>query len=149
MRQEQEKAEGLRHTRRVVALELRVVGLTGGVPDGIGCTHRESQLAPSVLEFRSHLTVLKLRPSGPSHSHGTSFLPEHRGRKGRVIQHLRGVRLERGDRGGLERDGADPLPLAVDEVHLRGVVLAVPDDRIDGDAVGAGITRRTRRGCRR
>ena len=98
-------------TRGVVALELSVVGLSGAVPEGIGCAHR--------------------------------------GRKGRVVEDLRGVRLERGDRRGLERDGPDPLALAVDEVHLRGVVLAVPDDRIDGDAVGAGITRRTRRGCRR
>ena len=56
----------------------------------------------------------------------------HRGRKGRVIQHLRGVRLEGGDRRGLQGDVAHPLALAVEEVHLRGVVLAVLDDRGDG-----------------
>ena len=84
-----------------MALELAVVGLTGGVPEGIGCAHR--------------------------------------GRKGRVIQHLRGVRLEGGDRRGLEGDVAHPLALAVEEVHLRGVVLAVPDDSSHRLPVGAGI----------
>jgi hypothetical protein len=133
-RQEQEKAEGLRLTQGVVGLELTVVGLVGRVADGLPA-HRESQLAPLVLELRSHLTVLKLRPSGPSHSHGTLFLPEHRGRKGRVIQHLGGVRLEGDDRRGLERDVADPLAVVVEEVHLRGIVLAVPDDALDGLAV--------------
>ena len=87
-------------TRRVVALELSVVGLTGAVADGLAA---------------------------------------HRGRKGRVREHLGGVRLEGGDRRGLEGDVAHPLALAVEEVHLRGVVLAVPDDWIDGNAIGAGI----------
>ncbi|HQE10937.1 MAG TPA: hypothetical protein PLN60_10575 [Bacillota bacterium] len=44
----------------------------------------------------------------------------------RVGESLGGVRIERGDRRGLERD------VAVDEVHLRGVVLAVADDGGDG-----------------
>jgi hypothetical protein len=50
-----------------------------------------------------------------------------------------GVRVKRGDRGGLERDGADPLAVVVDEVHLRGVVLAVPDDALDGLAVAGRV----------
>jgi len=66
-------------------------------------------------------------------------VPAHRGREGRVGESLRRVRVERGDRGGLERDVPDPLPLAIDEVHLRGIVLAVPDDGGDRLAVGAGI----------
>jgi len=88
-------------TRRVVALELTVVGLAGEVPLG-------------------H--------------------PAHRGREGRVSHRLRGVCIEGGDRGGLERDVSDALAgLLVDEVHLRGIVLAVPDDRVDKDAVGVGV----------
>ena len=62
----------------------------------------------------------------------------HRGCEGRVRESLRGVRLERGDRGGLQGDGPDLLAI-VDEVHLRGVVLAVPDDRGDGLTVAVGI----------
>ena len=64
----------------------------------------------------------------------------HRGCKGRVVERFRGVRLERGDRGGLQGDGPDALAgIPVDEVHLRSVVLAVPDDGRDRLAVGAGI----------
>ena len=67
-------------------------------------------------------------------------LPTHRGREGRVAHHCGGVCLERGDRRGLERDVPDPFSgLLVDEVHLRGVVFAAPDDRGHGLAVGAGI----------
>ena len=44
----------------------------------------------------------------------------------RVGEGLGGVRIEAGDRRGLERD------VAVDEVHLRGVVLAVADDGLAG-----------------
>ena len=87
-------------TRRVVALELAVVGLSGAVPHGLAA---------------------------------------HRSCEGRIREHLRGVRLEGGDRRGLQGDVAHPLALTVEEVHLRGVVLAVPDDRIDGDAIRAGI----------
>jgi hypothetical protein len=48
--------------------------------------------------------------------------------------------VEGGDRGGLQGDGPDPLAdILVDEVHLCGVVLAVPDDGRDRLAVGAGI----------
>ena len=75
----------------------------------------------------------------PLRSCRTSCLPEHRGRKGRIREGLRGVRLEGGDRRGLERDVAHPLALAVEEVHLRGVVLAVPDDSSHRLPVGAGI----------
>jgi len=84
---------------------------------------------------RSHLTVLTLLPSRRSRS-----APVRASRsKGRVRESFRGVRVERGDRGGLERDVPDALPLAVDEVHLRGAVLAIPDDGGDRDAIGAGI----------
>ena len=60
----------MRHTRRVVALELSVVGFAGEVALG----------------------------------HST-----HRGCKGRVPHHRRRVRVEGGDRGGLQGDGPDPL----------------------------------------
>ena len=64
----------------------------------------------------------------------------HRGREGRVGESLRGVRIEGGDRGGLQGDAPDPFRgLLVDEVHLRGVVLAVPDDGGDRLTAGAGI----------
>jgi len=66
-------------------------------------------------------------------------VPAHRGLEGRVGESLRGVRVEGGDRRGLQGDVPDPLPLAVDEVHLRGVVLAAPDDRSDGLSAGIGI----------
>jgi hypothetical protein len=56
----------------------------------------------------------------------------HRGCKGRVVHDFGGVRLERGDRRGLQGNGPDLLALAVDEVHLRGVVLAVLDDGGNG-----------------
>ena len=64
----------------------------------------------------------------------------HRGREGRICHDRRSARVECGDRGCLERD--DPEAFAgrlVDEVHLAGVVLAVPDDRCDLDTVAAGI----------
>ncbi len=66
-------------------------------------------------------------------------VPAHRGLEGRVGESLRGVRVEGGDRGGLQGDVPDALPLAIDEVHLRGVVLAVPDDGGDGLSAGIGI----------
>lgn len=61
-------------------------------------------------------------------------LMNHRGRES-----LRSVRVEGGDRRRLQGDVPDPLPLAVDEVHLRGVVPAVPDDGRDGLPVDTGI----------
>mgnify|MGYP003768869429 FL=1 len=42
------------------------------------------------------------------------------------------AQVEGDDRGELQGDGPDALARAVDEVHLCGVVLAVPDDRGDG-----------------
>ena len=56
-------------------------------------------------------------------------LAAHRGLEGSVVHHRRGVRGERSDRRRLERDGPDALACVVDVVHLRGVVLAVADDR--------------------
>ncbi len=66
-------------------------------------------------------------------------IPAHRGREGRVREGLGGVRVEGGDRRGLQGDVPDLLALAVDEVHLRGVVLAVPDDCSDGLSASVGI----------
>ena len=66
--------------------------------------------------------------------------PAHRGLEGRVVERFRGVRVERSDRRGLQGDGPDALAGSlVDEVHLRGIVLAVPDDRGDEHAVGVGM----------
>ena len=52
----------------------------------------------------------------------TDGLPAHRGREACIRKGLGGVRLERGDRGGLERDGP-----------------AVADDRRDLNALAVGI----------
>jgi len=66
-------------------------------------------------------------------------LAAHRGLEGRIREDLGGVRLERGDRRGLERDGPDALAIDVGGVHLRDGVLAVPDDRVGDLPVGARI----------
>jgi O-antigen/teichoic acid export membrane protein len=56
VRQEQEKAEGLRHTRRVVAPELGVVGLTGGVPEGIAA-QLSRNLAANIAYFLVNIAI--------------------------------------------------------------------------------------------
>ena len=64
----------------------------------------------------------------------------HRGCEGGVREGFRRVCVEGGDRRGLQGDGPDALAgILVDEVHLRGVVLAVPDDGGHGLAIGTGI----------
>ena len=73
----------------------------------------------------------------------------HRGPERRIRERLSGVRLERGDRGGLERDGPDPLPCTVDEVHSSRC-----SARGSGRPPGSRrrrcrYTRRTRRSCHR
>lgn len=93
----------MRHTGRVLALELSVVGLADEVPLGI---------------------------------------PAYRGCKGRVVENLGPVRLEGGNRRGLQGDSPDALPgFAVHDHHcIVAVELDVADVKVQKfPDLGTGI----------
>jgi len=104
-----------------VALELSVVGLAGEVSLGHSA-HRESHLRCSRFapaELRAYRSIAVARAVFARTS----------------LAFALNVAIE----GDCRETVPTLFPCTVDEVHLRGVVLAVPDDCRDRHSIGTGI----------